>query len=89
MSNDICISIKEYLGDDRYINHTIILKCKTPIIIGTSKPFIWEGNYKDKPIRVTVENGDTSDFAIIEGTENLNIDEDIRSGINRILRKLN
>lgn len=87
--NDIKISIKEYLGDDRYIDYPVILQCKTPIILGTSDSFIWKGEYKGKQITVKVEKGDTSDFAIIEGTIGLNIDEKIRVEIDKILRKLN
>lgn len=89
MSNDIKISIKEHLGDNRYIDYPLTLKCKTPIVIETSDSFIWEGEYKGELIKVVVEKGDTSDFAIIEGTEGINIDEEIRAEIYRILRKLN
>jgi hypothetical protein len=87
--DDIKISIKEHLGDDRYFDYPLILKCKTPIINETSDPFEWQGTYNGKEITVTVEKGDKSDFAVIEGTDGLNINEKIRKQIDQILRKLN
>ncbi len=87
--DDIQITIKEYISEDRYLNYPLVLRCTSEISIYTTEPFKWEGEYNGQKIYVILEKGDSADFAIIDGASGLNLNEKIRKEITRIIRKLN
>lgn len=89
MEDNLKITIKEYLGDDRYIDHILILKTMDSITPWGNNPFRWEGEYKGEKISVLVNRGDSAEFANIIKPDSLNITDQIVSEINRVLRKLN
>lgn len=88
MEDSLKINIKEYLGDDRFIDHSIILKAKESISPWTSNDFLWEGEYKGEIISVFLNRRETSEFADITKPDHLNITNQIISEIDRVLRKL-
>jgi hypothetical protein len=89
MEDNLKITIKEYLGDDRYIDHILIIKAIDSITPWGNNPFRWEGEYKGGKISVLVNRGDSAEFANIIKPDSLNITDQIVSEINRVLRKLN
>lgn len=89
MEDNLKITIKEYLGDDRYIDHILILKATDSITPWGNNAFCWEGEYKGEKISVLVNRGDSAEFANIIKPDSLNITNQIVSEVNRVLRKLN
>ena len=89
MEDDLKITIKEYLEDDRYIDYVLILKATDSITPFGNNPFCWEGEYKGKKISVQVNRGDSAEFDNIINPDSLNIANQIVSEVNRVLRKLN
>jgi len=89
MEDNIIIIIKEYLGDERYINMPLTLYSKESITPWGTNDFRWEGDYKGEKIKVTLKRGDSEYFAKIEKPEKYNIADQIRLEIKRIIRKLN
>lgn len=89
MEDDLKITIKEHLGDDRYIDHLLILKATESITPWRNNDFRWEGEYKGEKIYVHLKRGDTEKFANISKPDNLKITDQIFSEIKRVLRKLN
>lgn len=89
MEDDLKISIKEFMGDDTYINHLIILKAIESITVWGNNDFIWVGEYKGQEISVSLSRGDSGEFSRINKPDNLNITNEIIKEVNRVIRKLN
>ncbi len=86
MNNNIKLTIKEYLGNNQYIDASIILYAKTSISPFKKNDITWEGNYKNQKIKVILKENDTADFAEIDNPTGINLEEEIRKEIKKIVR---
>ena len=89
MSDDLQIKHTEYLGDDRYLDHTITLYSQASITPWTTNDFQWAGEYKSQKIIVQLPRQSSAEFAVITKPSELNITDQIIDEVKRVLRKLN
>jgi len=89
MKDDLKLIIKEYIGADSYIDCSITLKAKESVTPWETNDFLWVGEYKGQQIIVSINRGDSGEFAKITKPAELNIANQIIDEINRVLRKLN
>ncbi|MDQ6904877.1 MAG: hypothetical protein M3139_17935 [Bacteroidota bacterium] len=88
MNNDLEINYKQHLSDDKYIDYSIILFCKSEISPWGTNDFIWEGEHKNEKIVVKLPRGTSEYFATIEKSNDLDINPQIFTELKRVLRQL-